>query len=274
MRRLDRLVHGRAHHRVRRTRPSASSRAAARRARARSRRASRAGDRRAPRAPPRRAARRRRRAPPPRSRSAWPPPAAVRAAVQPHGSPAPARPRARARVLGDRLDALPVQRSDERADEERVAAGRGVARRDELGTGGVLKYSVTTIATPGSLSAVGRMTSAVGSETSSVRSSFSTDCSGGRRPEHDEHRQPLEAAAEEREPAERRRVAPVHVVDHDRRRPLCGDVRGQPVQPVQHAERDVAQRSPVSSSSPKIRSASPAVPGSASSRSWGESDAR
>ena len=55
----------------------------------------------------------------------------------------------------------------------------------------------------------------------------------------DEEGQALEAALEVREPAERRAVGPVEIVDRDHRRAAQRDVGREPVEPVEHGERDV-----------------------------------
>ena len=57
--------------------------------------------------------------------------------------------------------------------------------------------------------------------------------------EHDPR--PGEAARDEGEVAERRRVAPVEVVDDEQQPPVLGEVRGQPVEPVERGERAVAR---------------------------------
>ena len=44
------------------------------------------------------------------------------------------------------------------------------------------------------------------------------------------------------EPAQRRQVAPVQVVDHEQEGLLGGDVHGQPVEPVKHPERNLRRR--------------------------------
>ena len=47
------------------------------------------------------------------------------------------------------------------------------------------------------------------------------------------------------EPAQRRRVAPLHIVDHDQQRRLAGEVRGQPVETLQRERRRVSRILPV-----------------------------
>src|SRR5205823_3223570 len=52
---------------------------------------------------------------------------------------------------------------------------------------------------------------------------------------------PVEAALQVRQPAQRRAVGPVDVVDRDQRRPAERQVRGDPVQPVQRGEGDAGR---------------------------------
>ena len=85
-------------------------------------------------------------------------------------------------VLGRRREALAVDRVEDRPQEQRVAAGGRVARDDERLLGLDLELVPGQRATEVTLNAVGLITSAEGSAISSVSSSFSTLCSGGRRP--------------------------------------------------------------------------------------------
>ena len=55
----------------------------------------------------------------------------------------------------------------------------------------------------------------------------------------DEHGQPLQTANEIGEPAQRRLVRPVQIVDQDQHRALAGQVRRQPVEPVEEGKRRV-----------------------------------
>ena len=145
-----------------------------------------------------------------------------------------------ARVLGDRLDALPVQRSHERAHEERVAAGRRVARRHELGLrfAAVLRYDHRV---NGRLAERGRTDHQHGRVGHQLGQQLGLDGLLRRaQAQHDQQWQPLEPAAEEGQPAQARRVRPVQVVDHERRRAPGGEVGREPVEPVHDRERDVA----------------------------------
>ena len=65
-----------------------------------------------------------------------------------------------------------------------------------------------------------------------------------RRARRDEHaqRHALEAGGEVAEPAQRRGVRPVEVVDDEQRRRPRTDVRGEPVEAVEHREADVLAR--------------------------------
>ena len=89
------------------------------------------------------------------------------------------------------------------------------------------------------LSEVGRTIAVAGSARISVTRASLWLCSGGRVAIDDEERQPLEAALQVGEPPQRRAVGPVQVVDRDHRRPAERDVCGEPVEAVQHRERDV-----------------------------------
>ena len=57
------------------------------------------------------------------------------------------------------------------------------------------------------------------------------------RPEQHQEGQSLEPPCEVGEPAQRRLVGPVQIVDHEERRLAEGEVRGQPVEPVEHCVR-------------------------------------
>ena len=82
---------------------------------------------------------------------------------------------------------------------------------------------------------------------------------------HDQHRQRLQPADQVGEPAQRRAVAPLHVVDGEHERPVGGEVDGQPVQPVQDGERAVRRLAAARSKTPRALAAAPAS--SASRRS-------
>ena len=79
-----------------------------------------------------------------------------------------------------------------------------------------------------------------GSASSSSSSSGLAALLGRPRRHRDEQRQPVEPPREVAEPAQRRRVGPVQVVDREHRRLLEGEVGGEPVEAVHHRERRVA----------------------------------
>jgi hypothetical protein len=56
------------------------------------------------------------------------------------------------------------------------------------------------------------------------------------------NRQPLDPRQQVSEPAQRRQIGPVQVIEHEQERPARGEVRGQPVETVQCRERRVAAR--------------------------------
>ena len=60
---------------------------------------------------------------------------------------------------------------------------------------------------------------------------------GGACSDKQQQRQPFEPTCEIDEPTQRRLVGPVQVVYHEQRRSACGEVGGQPVEPVQDRER-------------------------------------
>ena len=147
-------------------------------------------------------------------------------------------------VLGRRREALAVHRVENRAQEERVAAGGRVAGDHE----GLFRLDREL--RPRQLgdrchAERGRPDherSRVGDQ---LRQQVDLHALLGRaQAQHDEQRQPFEAPREIREPAQSRRIGPVEVVDHDRGRTAGGQVGGEPVEPVQHRERNIAGRGP------------------------------
>jgi hypothetical protein len=80
----------------------------------------------------------------------------------------------------------------------------------------------------------------------------------------DAHREPVQAADQLAEPAQRRLVAPLQVVDHKQQRVAVGDVDGQPVQRVEDRERDVAPSTSLAGPSKTSRAAA-AAPSSSDS---------
>ena len=144
-------------------------------------------------------------------------------------------------VLGRRREALAVDRVEDRPQEQRVAAGGRVARDDERLLGLDLEL------VPGQRGDRGdaqrgrpdHQRRGIGDQ---LGQQFFLDALlGWAQAEDDEQRQPLEPACEVGEPAQRGRVRPVQVVDHDCRRTARGQVRGEPVEPVQDGEGDVTR---------------------------------
>ena len=143
------------------------------------------------------------------------------------------------RVLRLRRDPLARKRVEERAEEQRVAAGRLVARVGELDVdvarerladqrrGRVQRQRLRADHDRT------RVADHLGDERLLVRL-------GGRaRPDDDEDRQSLEPARGVAQPAKRCGVAPVQVVDGEQQRLARREVSGEPEEPVQRRERVV-----------------------------------
>jgi len=145
-------------------------------------------------------------------------------------------------VRGLRRDALTVERRHEGAREERVAARRRMAGGHELGVRRHLELLLDD--RRHSLPAEGDRPDHEGARVrDDLRQELSLDALLRRaQADDDQQRHPLQAAGQEREPAQCRRVSPVEVVDDERERPALRDVRGEPIEPVQDGERDVCRR--------------------------------
>ena len=143
------------------------------------------------------------------------------------------------RVLARRVEAFALDRVEQRLDEERIAAGRRPAGADEV----LVRLPAEELARDvahGVAAERGRphdRRRRVGEDLGDAR--LVRALVGRPRRDRDEQRQALEPALEMREPAQRRAVGPVEIVDRDHRRPAQRDVRREPVEPVQHRERHV-----------------------------------
>ena len=86
------------------------------------------------------------------------------------------------------------------------------------------------------------MTVASGSDTTWPRRAGSSPGSAGRSPTTIDRSSPSNRGSTYGQPAQRGCVAPVQVVDHQQQGPAGGDVRRQPVEPVQHPQRRVRRQ--------------------------------
>ena len=165
--------------------------------------------------------------------------------VQPHQHGARDRPRPDpahgARLARERPDVLLGERREELAQQQRVAArgleaGRGERRlrlpaeavRDQPGHGRLAqgpRHDAERV----------RVRRELGDEHGIDAGLAAAQAQR----EHDPR--PRQPAGDEREVAERRRVAPVEVVDDEQQPAVFGEVRGQPVEPVERGERAVAR---------------------------------
>jgi hypothetical protein len=160
--------------------------------------------------------------------------------AQQHDARDPARPQRRhALRLGRRRgDALRGDLAQQLAHQQRVAARRDVAGVAERRVG----VLVRRLADPAAYGLVAerrgaqRLRERVGDELGEDRAQRLV---ARARADDDEDRQVLEPAHEEREEPQRRLVRPVGVVDRHEHGLLARDVRGQPVQAVEHRERGV-----------------------------------
>ena len=213
-----------------RTRTAAPA-AAGRRGRARPRRARSAAARAPPGRPPARA-RLGRRARRRHAQVAPPPPAGVPAAGAPSGSPR--RERA-ARRPAPTLRPEPRPRRRASATARAGAAGCRPSRdgRQEQNASSASAPSScwTSSATEGALSAFGRTIAVAGSASSSASSGCSSSTGASVAKYANGHA--LEPTRQICQPAQRRRVRPLHVVDRERKRPRLRQVDRQPVEPVQ-----------------------------------------
>ena len=186
------------------------------------------------RARPRAAARRRRRA----RRSRAPPPprrgSAGRSARARRATRRAARCVDRRDVGRVGRDALGAQRLGQLDQQQRVAAGRVVAgAREHLVPADRARRWRARSAAAGC-----RVTASGSRAISPIRCAWACR-SNGRTPQTTVTRQPVEPADEVAEPAQRRLVAPLQIVDQQQQRRLLGELDRQPVERVQDRERRV-----------------------------------
>ena len=143
-------------------------------------------------------------------------------------------------VAGDRRQLFGDDRRQQRPQEERVAAGRREAGLGERALrtapellGGELDHGLDPERTRAD-----QDRRRIGDELGQKLGLLAL--LGRAQTDHNRQCQTLQPAREVGEPAQRRPVRPVQVVDRDHGRAPERDVCGQPVEPVQHPERDVA----------------------------------
>ena len=134
---------------------------------------------------------------------------------------------------GDRRDALLRERGQQLDEQERVAAGRAMARRRERAAPRPPRASRRAGAVAASLSGPGRTRPGrgLGGELAEQRR-VAAELAGAQGGD-ERDRQVLEAPGEVRDEPQRQLVGPVGVVDDEQQRRLLGEVRREPVQPVQ-----------------------------------------
>ena len=140
-------------------------------------------------------------------------------------------------VGGDGLDALGLERSQELAEQQRVAAGRGVAGVAERGLGRLaepLAHQRLGAHAAQRAGLDGPRVRVVGDLGEQRRVGARLAAAHGHR---QQDRQPFEPSREVGEEAQRRPVAPVEVVDGEQQRLLGREVRGEPEEPVERGER-------------------------------------
>ena len=140
----------------------------------------------------------------------------------------------------ERLDAFGAQGLEQRLEEERVPSGRGVARRHE----GRLRLDAEDLLRENACRFLpqGRRAEHCSRRIADDREQQLRVAAHARRPGGDEHeqRQALEPPLEMREPAKRGHVRPVQVVDGEERGPAERQVRRDPVEGVEHRDRDAS----------------------------------
>jgi hypothetical protein len=140
-------------------------------------------------------------------------------------------------VLRGGRDALGLERAQELAQQQRVAAGGVVAGGAEQRVRGgaepvAHEHGDGVRAQWAGADRQGRRVLRQLGDQAGVGARLGGAERGG-----EQDRQALQPPREVREEAQRRAVAPVQVVDGQQQRPLGGDVRGEPVEPVQRRER-------------------------------------
>ena len=179
-------------------------------------------------------------------------------------------------VRGVGLDRVGLERVQQLAHEQRVAAGGPVAGLAERAVGlGAEPAGDELRRRPPRDSGPGRTWAVAGSLAISASSAASVGGSPVRTRRGDEHRLALEPPHQVGEEAQRRAVAPVQVVDLEQQRALGGEVERQPVEAVQGGEGGVAAAgAPLSGRWRRRRGRRAAAPASASgsattaSKSW------
>ena len=146
----------------------------------------------------------------------------VRATVPGHG---------RADVVGLRRAALERRGAQQLGHQQRVAAGGLEAGGDELGRR--VDAGADQLAHPAGRQRGGAQQARRGRGGEAVEQLLLGTRLGGARSDRQQHRQVLDPAGERVEEAQARRVGPVRVVDDHQQRLLGGEVRAQPVEPVE-----------------------------------------
>jgi ABC-2 type transport system permease protein len=145
------------------------------------------------------------------------------------------------RVVGRQGDVQPLDRVEQRHQKEGVAARPVVERRGERRIRHPPEALRRDCRSRG-LAEAGKCQQHGGRLCQQRAHELDVHCLLRRsRRDHEEERQPFEPTCQVVEPAKRRLVAPVHVVDDHERRVPERDVCGEPVQPVQHRERRVGR---------------------------------
>ena len=141
-------------------------------------------------------------------------------------------------VRGVGRDAVGLERREQLAQQQRVAAGRAGAGGAEALVGVVAEPRARPArATASALSGPGRTERVAGSCAISAISAGSVPGSVLRSVAPTSDRHVLEPADEVGEEAQRRAVAPVQVVHRQQHRPVRRDVRREPVEAVERGER-------------------------------------
>ena len=142
------------------------------------------------------------------------------------------------RRLRVRCGAVGLDRRQQRVQVERVAARRGMAGRAERRAPRRPAAPRTSDSAAAGPSGRGRSATPVAAEQVVEQRRVARGLAAAHG-DHRQQRQPVEPPREIAEPAQRRRIGPVRVVDAQHERALAGEVRGQPEQAVQRRVRHV-----------------------------------